>query len=361
MKRLTGLMVFALLAVFFRMDAWAHDNVTLKASQKWQMGGRVQMQHLYNPDIEAGDAKTNQGFRMRRGRFWVKAKLTDWVNAKMQLSIRDANVKILDLYATFKLFDTYYLKVGQAKVPVWREELRSSGKLVLVERSAVAEFLLDYQLSGWQIGAEFGKTFANGATLAFSYTNGSGMNVREDAGRTKSNFVNNGKLYVARVNVPFGDILEVAVSGVYNQVGRYVEPLDNRGSVMAIIPDFNLHLGSGLELEGGLVSGSVSKEFAGTPEDETFFLADVSGKWTKKLAEPVSALAGMSAVEVAAGVTYLDPNATSGYQKMMVFRGGPAAYFGKHARVQLNVEYEDPDDPNLDPTVLVRTRVTFNF
>lgn len=355
-------MGLVLLVLWVPADIFGGEAINLKTSRHWQMGGRVQLQHLYNPNIAADESKTTQGFRMRRGRFWVKAKLTDWIHARIQLSIRDARVRILDLYTTFRLFDSYYLKIGQAKVPVWREELRSSGKLLLVERSAVAQFLLDYQLSGWQIGVEFGKTFTNGATLALSYTNGSGMNVREDAGRSKSDFVNNGKLYVARITLPVGNILSLGVSGVYNQVGYYVKNIqDNRGAIVAIIPDFNLRLGSGVELEGGLVSGSVSKAFTGATNDERFFLADVSGRWTKTLGQPNPALAGMDAVEIAAGVTYMNPNPSSGFLKKMVFRTGPAVYFGKNARLQLNIEYEQPDDDSLDATMLLRTQVTVNF
>jgi len=57
----------------------------------------------------------------------------------------------------------------------------------------------------------------------------------------------------------------------------------------------------------------------------------------------------------------MNPNPSSGFLKKMVFRTGPAVYFGKNARLQLNIEYEQPDDDSLDATMLLRTQVTVNF
>ncbi|NIW80878.1 MAG: hypothetical protein GWN16_16070, partial [Calditrichae bacterium] len=83
-------------------------------------------------------------------------------------------------------------RVGQFKVPVWREELRSSGSLLLVERSAAAEFLADLLLSARHVGIEFGGQFQNGVDFAVNYSNGAGEGEREDAGRNKSFSINNG-------------------------------------------------------------------------------------------------------------------------------------------------------------------------
>ncbi len=342
---------------------WSQTPLHLKNARSWQMGGRIQLQHLFNPDIDPGAEKTRQGFRMRRGRLWVKAQLTDWINTAAQVSIRDANVKVLDLYATLKVLNHYYLKVGQAKVPVWREELRSSGKLILIERSVLADFLLEYKLSSRQIGVELGRQFDNGASIALSLTNGSGINVREDAGRNKSYMVNNGKLYVARANLPIGNALQVGISAAYNQLGFIVNNIvDTRKTVWAILPDFNLKIGKVLEFEGGIVTGKIRPVGNNSIAEESFFLGDVTGRWRKPLHEPLSALAGMDGVEFAAGIYYVDPNASNpDFQKMIVLRGGPALYFGKHARFQVNVEYQKPDDSNVDATMLVRSQITVDF
>lgn len=359
--RILILVVFAL----FVNTLWGGEGVTLKNSRSWQLSGRLQFQHVFNPDVEPDARVTRQGFRMRRGRFQVKAQLNDFIAARMQLSVRDARVRILDLDATFRLLGNGYLRVGQFKVPVWREELRSSGKLLLVERSPVAGFLLGYNLSGRQIGMEFGWKTVNGIRFMVNVSNGSGINVREDAGRSKSNFVNNGKLFTARITVPIGEALEFGLSGALNEVGYRTDglvPVDTRDVIMAVAPDANLRLPGNLELEGGVVLGTVGKNFVGAVEDESFVLADVTGRWLRPFSTPVDNLAGLSALEVAGGFSYVGPNPSNQeFQKMRVFRFGPALYFGKRVRLQTNAEIQQPADDNQETTYLIRTQFTVNF
>ncbi|NOX37788.1 MAG: hypothetical protein GXO78_09665 [Calditrichaeota bacterium] len=356
-----GLLVSGMLVFVLAIGGYG-QSLRLKDSRSWQLGGRVQLQHLYNTNITSGDEATNNGFRMRRGRLWVKAKLTDWVSARLQISVRDKSPSVLDLEARLKLGEQGYFRLGQFKVPVWREELRSSSKLLLVERSLVAEFLSDYQLSARQIGIEIGRTFGNGATIVVNYSNGSGAGVREDAGRKKDDFVNNGKLLTARVNLPVGKVVEVGLSAMVNQVGyRIAGEQDNRGTISAVAPDFGLYLPAGLDVEGGLVFGRVSASYLGTPEDDTFLLMDLTARWKRKLAAPLEALAGLDAVELAGGGTYIQPDAGSGYVEMMVFRAGPAVYFGKQTRFQMNLEYEKPVDERLEAVFLIRSQFTVNF
>ncbi len=360
-KSFFSLFTFILLGLL--VGVTQSQEIKLKSAKSWQVGGRVQMQHLYNSNIDDGDNVTTNGFRMRRGRLWVKAKLSEWVSTKIQISVRDKKPSVLDLEAKLKIFQNYYFRLGQYKVPVWREELRSSGKLLLVERSLVAEFLADYQLAARQIGVEFGRVFESGASFALNYSNGAGAGAREDAGRTKDDFVNNGKLYTARINLPLGNIAEIGVSAMLNQVGYYDQASnhDNRGNVSAIAPDFGLYLPCGLDVEGGIVLGSVSKDFSGLADDEDFFLSDVTARWKKKLNAPLEAWAGMDAFEFAAGISYINPNASSGYYETLMLRFGPAVYFGKHARLQINAELDQPADDAIDSTVLIRTQATINF
>ncbi len=346
----------------FASTVMGGEPLQLKNSRTWQLSGRVQFQHLYNPDIEAGASVTRQGFRMRRGRFQVKARVSDYIQARMQLSVRDSKVRILDLDATLTMFENGYLRIGQFKVPVWREELRSSGKLILVERSKISAFLLDYHLAGRQLGVEVGYKTANGIWFAANLSNGSGMNVREDAGQTKSDFVNNGKLYTARAEMPFGSAVSLGIAAAYNEVGRYVAPqVDNRGSIALLSADVNIKLPLDIEVEGGAIVGTVSRNFLNTTDDEPFRFVDVSGRKRVALAAPVPALAGLQVMEIAGGVTLFTPNPSSGYEKALIIRGGPAVYFGKHTRFQMNVEYEKPDDANQDATIRIRSQFTVNF
>ncbi|MEJ2545428.1 MAG: porin, partial [Calditrichaceae bacterium] len=154
------LLVVVVLFVF-SASLMAQDVEASKA-KNWSLSGRVQLQHLYDNSIDADAAKNNNGFRMRRTRLQVKAKLTDWVSGKVQIEVRDNSPRLKDAEAKAKLFNNYALRLGQFKVPVWREELRSSGSLYLVERSHAAEFLVDNYLSARHIGLEVSGSYENG-------------------------------------------------------------------------------------------------------------------------------------------------------------------------------------------------------
>ena len=346
------------------------QNVKLKNATSWELTGRVQLQHLYNSDI-AGDAgSTNNGFRMRRGRLQVAGKLTEFVETKFQIEVRDNSPRLKDAEGVLHFANDLYLRFGQYKVPVWREELRSSSKLLLVERSVVAEFLADYNLSARHIGVEFGRVSKNKLSFAVNFSNGSGEGGREDAGRSKSDYVNNGKMLSGRVNLPVGEMVQVGVSGVMNRVGNTIGTQDNSGSITAVAPDFGIYMDAGerskVEIEGGFVFGSVDQEFLQAQKSRDFTLFDVTGRYTQKLAKVSEGLAGMDAFELAAGFSRTDVDATV----TNVFRFGPAFYFGKQTRLQINGEIEKtkrsdsvfPDLPDLGDSVFqVRSQITFNF
>jgi len=132
------------------------QEVSAKNAVKWSMSGRIQLQHAYSGDIASNADETNNGFRIRRGRLQVNGVLNDYISTQFQIEVRDNSPRLKDAEGKLKLFNDFFLRLGQFKVPVWREELRSSGKLLLVERSPAAEFLADMLLSARHIGVEFG-------------------------------------------------------------------------------------------------------------------------------------------------------------------------------------------------------------
>ncbi len=349
------LMTFAVSLIFTVSSAFS-QSLSIKNARSWQLSGRVQLQHLFNSDISNDAAKTRQGFRIRRGRLQVKAKLNQYIETKFQIEVRDNSPRLKDAEGRLKFKDGLYFRFGQFKVPVWREELRSSSKLMLVERSIAAEFLADYRLSARSIGVELGKKLQNGGMFAVNYSNGAGEGGREDAGRSKSTFVNNGKLITARLNVPVGKTLQVGVSGALQQAGRKTEASDNTGNIVVVAPDFRLYLKAGpsqrIDIEGGLAIGKIAAAVLGEANDQNFTLFDVTGRWYKKLASPREDLAGLDAIEFAVGYSLVD-EATS----VTAFRFGPAAYFGKHARLQINAEIEDGDSSQFR----IRSQFTVNF
>ena len=149
LKRVGGFLCLFLVFGFFAPEIYAQE-VAAKNSVDLKLSGRVQLQHYYNNQLRNEDSLTYHGFRIRRGRFQIDAQLTSFLKAKLQVEARDNSPRLKDAEATLKLFKNYYFRVGQFKVPVWREELRSSGDLLLVERSAASTFLIVNLLSARQ-------------------------------------------------------------------------------------------------------------------------------------------------------------------------------------------------------------------
>jgi hypothetical protein len=307
--------------------AWSNYNlaqeIKLGNAKSWSVSGLVQVQHLVSPDINSDTSETNNGFRIRTGRLHVKSKLTDFVSARFLIEGRDNNPRLLDAEGML-VFNDFFLKFGQFKVPVWREELRLAGNLLLVERSPAAAFLAgsDILLSSRHMGMEFGGKIQKNVDFAINYSNGSGLGVSEDAGRSKEFNVNNGKLFTGRINVAAKEILDI---------------------------------------EGGIAFGSISRGLLKTRGDRKFIVSNLTGRWRSEFSQPKNHLAGCSGVEFAAGITYVEPNSNLDVDETIYFRLGPALNFGKHARIQFNGEVEQPTAKGADSMFFVRSQATFNF
>lgn len=347
-------------SIFF--NVMADENITAKNAKSWTMTGRVQIQHVYDSDLDSDAAKTNNGFRMRRVRLQTKAKMNQWVSGKLQFEVRDNKPTLKDAEGKIKLFGEGYFRFGQFKVPVWREEFkRSSGKLLLVERSEAAGFLEEAMLSGRQIGVEVGGEIGENVDFAVNYSNGSGAGNRED-GRTKNDAINNGKMIVARLDGKVGKSLKIGVSAVSNSLGSKVGTVDNTGTVSTIAPDFGLYLkDAGLDIEGGAAFGKLSKDFLESVDDVNFLVFDVTGRWHKKLEKASESFGGMDAVSLAAGFSRIDPNSDVDNDEESFFRFGPEFYFGKRARIQVNGEIGIPSADGVDNTFKVRSQLTLNL
>ncbi len=349
------------LAVVFSASSIFAQEVRTKNASSWMLSGLAQLQYLYNAEIDGDAGITNNGFRVRTGRLQAKGKLTDWVETKFQIEVRDNSPRLKDLEGRIKLGANLFVRFGQFKVPVWREELRSSSRLLLIERSEVANFLAGFNLSARQIGFELGGIYDSGVSWAANFSNGSGEGVREDAGRNKSLFVNNGKMLSGRVNFPAGDKFEIGVSAVANHAGG----VNQSGAIWTIAPDFGLGVVTGedarIDVEGGIAVGGVSSALLGTPDDMNFTVFDITGRWLKQLAQANANLGGLDAVQLGAGLAYVEPNSEVSDDEFLVFRFGPAVYFGKKARLQVNGEVLNFAADAIDTEILLRAQTTFVF
>ncbi|GAB4331772.1 MAG: hypothetical protein Kow0037_08620 [Calditrichia bacterium] len=336
------------------------QEVSLSNSEKWKLSGRVQLQHLVDTQTKSDAEKTNNGFRMRRVRFQIKSQLNNFVSAKIQVEARDNSPRLKDGELKIKLFSHNYLRAGQFKIPVWREELRSSGKLFLVERSAAAEFLAENYLSARHIGIEFGGKTGN-ISYRLNYSNGAGEGGREDAGRSKSETVNNGKMVSARLEGQLNDAIAFGLSAAFNRLGDKVNGADKSGMVRVVAPDFSYRPVENLELEGGAAFGKLDKNYLMSDEDAGFVLLDLTGRWSAKFQKEVEAFGGLSVWEIAAGISRVEPNDNLDGDDYLVYRFGPAVYFGKTTRLQINVEVEDYAASGAETITRIRSQLTVNL
>lgn len=80
-------------------------------------------------------------FDIRRARLDFKGTISPRWNYRLQVEFANST-KLLDAYAEYKLNDYFNITLGQAKVPFSLENLTSSSKLDLINRSQVVEALV---------------------------------------------------------------------------------------------------------------------------------------------------------------------------------------------------------------------------
>ena len=355
--------------VYLLVNESVAQKVEAKNANTLKISGRVQLQHFYNNRLRNADSITYNGFRIRRGRLQVDAQITPFVKAKLQVEARDNSPRLKDAEATLKLFKNYYFRFGQFKVPVWREEIRSSGDLLLVERSFTSAFLILNLLSARQIGVELGGDLSQQLSFAFNYSNGSGEGNSEieiatflrDEDIVELRLTqNNGKMYSGRLDYDINDKVKLGLSGAINYVGNDIDTLSNKGENTLIAPDFGIYLPSGLDVEGGVAYGSISKSFIDEVENQNYLVADITGRWKRLFKKSLDNWAGLSGYEIAAGYSYLEIDSEE-FNQRNAYRFGPAIYFAKKTRFQVNAEIVEPAEKGEDVFWRIRSQFTVNF
>ena len=360
-KHTRWLGLFAWLICVPAPELWPQET-KLSNAKSWEASGLIQVQHVYSPDIADTSSLTNSGFRIRRGRFQVRAKLTDFFETTFQIEVRDNSPRLKDAEGKLQLFKQFHFRMGQFKVPVWREELRSDREVMLVERSAIADYLFVLNLSARQLGVEFGRAAPDGLQFAVNVSNGSGEGVKEDAPTPKSGqFTNNGKLFSGRLNYAVSKALEIGGSAAYNQTGNTIGLQDNTGHISVLAPDFNWRgalRDSKFEFEGGAIWGERARQGQDT---EKFIGFDLSGRFIHMWHSPSVNLGGMEGWEFAAGFSWLDNDTGAADDELSYFRAGPALYFGKRIRLQCNGEWVIPNASDSNSTFVLRSQANISF
>ena len=157
----------------------------VSAAKQLQLSGYAQMRYQ-NLD-EKGKM---DGFDIRRARLDLKGTITPYWNIRFQVDLVGTAPKLLDAYGECKIADYFNLTMGQFKIPFSIENLASSSKLELIDRSQVVEALVarGKDVIGNQNGRDIGIQ-AYGSFLKiserplFDYSvgvfNGSGINVTD--------------------------------------------------------------------------------------------------------------------------------------------------------------------------------------
>lgn len=167
----------------------------VNAAKKISLSGYTQIR--YQSLRETGKI---DGFDIRRARLDVKGVISPYWSYRVQFDLA-GTPKLIDAYAELKLNDYFNFTIGQAKIPFSIENLASSYKLDLIDRSQVVEALVARgkdvggNQNGRDIGVQLGGTILKVkdrpvVDYRLGIFNGKGVNVADD---------NNDKDYAARL------------------------------------------------------------------------------------------------------------------------------------------------------------------
>jgi hypothetical protein len=137
----------------------------------------------------------HNGFDIRRARVDLKGSVTPYFSYRLQADLVD-KPKMIDAYGEIKLADYFTVTAGQFKIPLSMENLTSSNKLEMIDRSQVVEALVARgkdvigNQNGRDIGLQVSGTFLKVKDVPIleyrlGVFNGSGINVADTANNEK--------------------------------------------------------------------------------------------------------------------------------------------------------------------------------
>lgn len=139
--------------------------------------------------------KKKDGLDIRRARLDLRGSVTPYFTYRVQADLAD-KPKLIDAYGEIKLADYLMITAGQFKIPFSLENLASSNKLEMIDRSQVVEALVarGKDVIGNQNGRDLGIQVSgtlikvNSAPILeyrLGVFNGSGINVADTANEAK--------------------------------------------------------------------------------------------------------------------------------------------------------------------------------
>lgn len=160
MRKFFPVAIFTIVS-FLMGSAGAHAGVTYKDGDKYlKVGGRIQIQyHVEDPDTGSADDETTDELFFRRFRPYIEGSVhEDWVG-KFQWDMGKSNLSVCDAYFQYKGFDNLAITLGNAVFPFSRENITSSKKQQLVEKTFVGDH--NYGVPDFQAGLHLAGKFAD--------------------------------------------------------------------------------------------------------------------------------------------------------------------------------------------------------
>lgn len=192
----------------------------ITAARQMTLSGYTQIRYQ-----QLDEKLRRDGFDIRRARMDLRGAFTPYLTYRLQTEFAD-KAKIIDAYAEVKVKDYLIFTAGQFKVPLSLENLTSSNKLEMIDRSMVVEALVarGKDIIGNQNGRDIGIQISGVAlklnNLSFldyriGVFNGSGIMVGDTANEAKD--------FGGRLNLTPVKGLSVAAS-YYNGWGGAIKP-----------------------------------------------------------------------------------------------------------------------------------------
>jgi len=209
------------------LPATAVAGVTYKDGDKYiKLGGRIQMQYLLS-DPEGGE-KTDELF-FRRLRPYIEGSLYKNWKGKIQWDMGgatgDNEIAIKDAYMQYKTTSGMKVTVGNKKFPFSREQLTSSKKQQLVERSFVGSH--NYGTPGRNLGVHLtgkgsDKMFSWGASIAQASIDPDENKLDFDTPVNKNTDFNEGFIAGGRVEMSFGNKVKFSQGDFSGKTGTSI-------------------------------------------------------------------------------------------------------------------------------------------
>jgi phosphate-selective porin len=249
-------------AITAQADLAKIKSYSVNATKKIMLAGYAQVR--YQALEETGKV---DGFDIRRARLDVKGNISPYWGYRVQFDLA-GSPKVLDAYTEVKLNDYFNFTIGQAKVPFSLENLASSTKLELIDRSQVVEALtargkdMGGNQNGRDIGIQLGGIILkikdrSVVDYRLGVFNGAGINVADN---------NENKDLAARVGIH--PVAGLDISAALYDGTRFI-PEVKTGTVVTT-PSKNVTRDRfGLDLSYDLKNFSLQSEFISGKDDQT--------------------------------------------------------------------------------------------